>query len=152
MMNISTRGRYATRILVLMAKRPSLTRTKFELAEAESISPAYVQQLMMALKLAGVIRSLRGREGGFMLARAPEAITVADILTAVEGEIMPAPCRVSGHCDRISSCPTRPLWQEAAEMLNGLFSSTTIADLAADVMSQPAILGGADSGVAPEGT
>ena len=131
MMNISTRGRYATRILVLMAREPHRARTKFEIAEAEGITPAYVQQLMMALRLAGLVMSLRGRDGGFMLGRAPGSITVTDIMRAVEGEILPAPCRLTGHCERMRTCPTRPLWQEAADLLESLFSGTTISDLAA---------------------
>jgi Rrf2 family cysteine metabolism transcriptional repressor len=129
MMNISTRGRYDSRIIVLLAREPERSKTKFEVAEAEAITPAYVQQLMMALKLAGLVRSLRGRDGGFILARPPETITIADVLRAVEGEIMPAPCRVTGHCERMSTCPTRPLWQQAADLLDELFSSATIVDL-----------------------
>jgi|WetSurMetagenome_2_1015567.scaffolds.fasta_scaffold68335_4 Rrf2 family protein len=142
MMNISTRGRYATRIMVLMAREPEQARTKFEIAEAEGITPAYVQQLMMALRLAGLVHSLRGRSGGFVLARTPDTITVAHVLNAVEGEVMPAPCRVGGLCDRLESCPTHPLWQQASELLQGLFSSTTIAALGA---AAPLPTAGADS-------
>lgn len=131
MMAISTRGRYATRILVLLARDPNRAMTKFEIADAETITAAYVQQLMMALKLAGLIHSHRGRVGGFSLARSPESITVADVLRAVEGDVMPVPCRSAGHCERISTCPTRPVWQRAADLLDELFESVTIADLAA---------------------
>jgi Rrf2 family protein len=138
MMNISTRGRYATRIMVLMAREPEQARTKFEIAEAEGITPAYVQQLMMALRLAGLVHSLRGRSGGFILARTPDTITVADILNALEGEIMPAPCHVSGVCDRLESCPTHPVWQQAGDLLEGLFSSITIAALATAAPLPPA--------------
>lgn len=67
--------------------------TKTEIAEAEGISAGYVQQLMMALRLAGIVDSHRGREGGFSLSRSAEAITVADVLKAVEGDVIPAPCR-----------------------------------------------------------
>ena len=73
MMNISTRGRYATRIMVLLASDPSRSSiNKFQIAEAEGISPAYVQQLLMALRTSGLVVSHRGRGGGFSLARAPE--------------------------------------------------------------------------------
>jgi Rrf2 family protein len=132
MMTISTRGRYATRIMVLLASAaPQATMTKFQIAEAEAISPGYVQQLLMALRLAVLVRSARGRAGGFRLARPAETISVSDILKAVEGEIMPAPCRSKGHCERAATCPTRPLWQEAAELLDGLFSRTALTDLVA---------------------
>jgi Rrf2 family protein len=132
MMTISTRGRYASRIMVLLAADPEMRPvTKYQIAEEEGITPAYVQQLMMALRSAGLVKSHRGRDGGFSLSRPPVAITVADILKAVEGEVMPAPCRSTGHCERAASCPTRPLWERAADLLDGLFSRTTLADLAA---------------------
>jgi Rrf2 family protein len=76
------------------------------------------------------VDSHRGREGGFSLSRPADDITVADVLKAVEGEVMPAPCHGTGHCDRAEDCPTRPIWEEAAELLNDLFSKTTIAALA----------------------
>jgi Rrf2 family protein len=132
-MAISTRGRYATRIMVLLAAQPGRgTMTKFEIAKAEALTPAYVQQLLMALRLADLITSHRGRDGGFAVARAPETITVSDVLRAVEGEVMPAPCRDTTHCERAPSCPTRPLWNKAATMLEELFSGATIADLVAN--------------------
>ncbi len=130
MMTISTRGRYATRIMVLLASQPKQKAVnKYQIAEAEAISPAYVQQLLLALRLAELVRSHRGRRGGFSLARPGDTITVADVLKAVEGDVMPAPCRLSGHCDRAAGCPTRPLWEEAAHVLDDLFSGTLITDL-----------------------
>jgi Rrf2 family transcriptional regulator, cysteine metabolism repressor len=104
--------------------------TKSEIAEAEGISAGYVQQLMMSLRLSGLIESHRGREGGFSLSRPADDITVAEVLKAVEGDVMPAPCLAGAHCDRETDCPTRPVWEEAAEMLNDLFGRTTIAQLA----------------------
>jgi Rrf2 family protein len=132
MMTISTRGRYATRMVVLLAaQEPGASLTKSEIADAEGLSAGYVQQLMMALRLAGLVESHRGREGGFSLSRPGEQISVADVLKAVEGDVMPAPCQGGSHCDRSADCPTRPVWEEAAGLLNDLFSKTTIASLAA---------------------
>jgi Rrf2 family protein len=131
MLSISTRGRYAPRILVLLAnqqEKPALT--KYEIAEAEGVTPAYVQQLMVALRVAGLVDSHRGARGGFSLGRPPEDITVADVLRAVEGETMLAPCQGTGHCERAATCPTRPVWQQAVKLVDQLFAGTTIADLA----------------------
>jgi Rrf2 family protein len=131
MMTISTRGRYATRMVARLAAQPageSLTKT--EIAEAEGISAGYVQQLMMALRLNGIVDSHRGREGGFSLSRPADQITVADVLRAVEGEVMPAPCLGGDDCERLEDCCTRPVWEQAAALLNDLFSRTTIASLA----------------------
>jgi Rrf2 family protein len=137
-MTISTRGRYATRMVVLLAAQaPGASMTKTEIADSESISAGYVQQLMMALRLAGIVDSHRGREGGFTLSRTPDQITVADVLRAVEGEVMPAPCQGSGQCERWDDCPTRPVWDEAAHLLNDLFSRTTIASLVGECAPAP---------------
>ena len=131
-MMISTRGRYATRIMVCLASQPGWRpMTKYEIAHAETISPAYVQQLMMALRFAGLVTSHRGRAGGFSLTLPPDRVTVADILKAVEGDLMPLPCQSTGHCERAATCPTRPLWERAADLLDDLFTRTTVADLAA---------------------
>jgi len=130
MMTISTRGRYATRMVVLLAGRaPGTSMTKTQIADAEGISAGYVQQLMMALRLSGLVESHRGREGGFSLSRPAAEITVADVLKAVEGDVMPAPCQAGIFCERESDCPTRPVWEEAAGLLNELFARTTIAAL-----------------------
>jgi len=130
MMTISTRGRYATRIMALLATEadcPSIT--KYQIADAEAISPAYVQQLLMSLRMAGLVRSHRGRLGGFSLARDPKTITVGDILSAVEGDILPTPCRSASHCGRAAACPTRPVWEKAASLLENLFTSITLEDM-----------------------
>jgi len=124
-------------MMVLLASTAQSPLNKFQIAEAESISPAYVQQLMMALRMAGLVKSHRGRLGGFSLARPPGTITVGDVLKAVEGEIMPAPCRETGHCDRMATCPTRPIWEKAAELLDDLFAATTIASLAEERIPPP---------------
>lgn len=147
MMAISTRGRYATRIMVLLASQPGqVPMTKYQLADAEAISPAYVQQLMMALRLAGLVKSHRGRSGGFSLTRPAETITVADVLKAVEGDVMPAPCHGPEHCDRAATCPTRPLWQRAADLLDDLFANTSVTDLVPQRGEQPVVDPGATPG------
>lgn len=130
MMSISTRGRYATRIMALLAcERDQGRVNKYHIAAAEAISPGYVQQILMVLRTAGLVTSYRGRGGGFSLAKPPQEISVGDILHAVEGDLMPAPCRGSVHCGRAGDCPTRPVWDKATRMLDELFSSTTLADL-----------------------
>ena len=84
MMSISTKGRYASRIVVFLASGPQgVPVNKHEIARAETISPAYVEQLMMALRVAGIVASHRGRAGGFSLARDHESISIADVLQAV---------------------------------------------------------------------
>lgn len=130
MMSISSKGRYASRIMVFLASLPpGATVTKYEIAEAEGISSAYVEQLMLPLRLAGLVTSHRGRTGGFSLAKDPEAISMADVLCAVEGTVQVAPCNDPYSCGRADTCPTRPLWQQATDLLQDLFTRTKIADL-----------------------
>jgi Rrf2 family transcriptional regulator, cysteine metabolism repressor len=131
-MAISSRGRYSVRILVHMASHSAdSVQSKHDIAAAEGIPPAYVQQLMLVLRAAGFVRSRRGREGGFALARDPKTITVSEVLRATEGPIVLAPCLGSATCTREPTCPTLPLWQKAGELLEEVFAAVTIADLAA---------------------
>ena len=130
MMSISSKGRYASRIMVYLASLPKgTTVTKYEIAESQGISAAYVEQLMMPLRLAGLVASHRGRAGGFSLARSPEVVTIADVLKAVEGSVEVAPCNDVHACKRASNCPTRGVWQEATARLEDLFSTVTIGGL-----------------------
>lgn len=134
-MDISTKGRYATRIVVFLAEWPGRPLTKTEISEAEDITPGYLQQIMTMLLSAELVRSYRGKSGGFALARPPETISVGDVLRAAEGRVTPAPCWDGRSCERIERCPTRPLWLRAADLLDELFDGTTIADLAAEAKS-----------------
>lgn len=139
MMSISSKGRYASRIVVFLASLPrGTTVTKYEIADSESISPAYVEQLMMPLRLAGIVASHRGRAGGFSLARDPETITIAEVLRAVEGTVQVAPCSDAHACDRADTCPTRGVWQKATDLLDDLFTGITVADLVRDATARRA--------------
>jgi len=133
-MTLSTRGRYATRIMVCLAESPGRTKpmTRTEIAANEDISANYVEQLMAPLRAAGLVRSHRGRHGGFSLARAAEKVTVADVLRAVEGPLVLVPCVGPASCDRAPDCPTRPVWQRASAALERVFTATTIADMIRD--------------------
>jgi len=131
MLCISSRGRYATRILVLLASGDGETMyTKGEIAAAEGLTTGYVQQLMGSLQAAGLVLSHRGKQGGFKLAHDPHTITVSDVVHVMEGEIRLAPCHDGDHCDRVSDCPTRATWVGAAAVLDDYFQQITIAQLA----------------------
>jgi Rrf2 family protein len=109
---------------------PDTTCTKNDIAAHEGLTPGYVQQLMGTLQTAGLVTSVRGKQGGFRLARPPESITVAEALRATEGEIRLAPCHDGENCERIPICPTRPVWVGAAKLLGEFFNQVTIARLA----------------------
>ena len=130
MMAVSAKGRYSILIMAFLASQPAhRVATKIEIAAAEGTSPQYVQQLMKQLGVAGLVTSKRGRNGGFLLARPPESITVASVLRAAEGEVQLVPCRSEAYCERAADCPSRPMWMRAAEALDEVFQAMTIAEL-----------------------
>ena len=132
MIKLSTKVRYATRIAVYLAMRDEKQPArKQEIAEAEDISPDYVEQILIKLKTLGLVRSHRGTKGGFVLARDPYKISVADVIRSVDGQIAIAPC-TNERCNRIPFCPTRPVWEKANESLVKIFEEAMIGELAED--------------------
>lgn len=131
MLPISTKGRYASRIMVFLATLGSAQQaTSEEISRHEGISAEYVQQILATLAAAGLVRARRGRGGGFSLAVNPEATSLAQVLRAVEGQIAPAPCVTIDDCSRSSECVTREVWLGAAQLLDDFFAQITIGQLA----------------------
>ena len=132
-MQLSTKVRYATRIVIRLAREsndePLPTQA---IARLEDISADYVAQILMVLKKAGVVSSTRGSQGGFVMARDPESLTVKDVIEAVEGPICLVPCSTrKAVCSRSSSCVTRTLWDQAGATLRTFFAGVTVQQLAA---------------------
>ena len=113
-MKISTRGRYALRMMLDMALADSgkPVRVK-EIAERQEISEKYMEQIMSILNKAGFVRSVRGPQGGYFLTRKPEEYTVGMILRLTEGSLSPVDCLDEGseNCPRQESCVTFILWK-----------------------------------------
>ncbi len=130
MMRLSTKGRYATRIMIALAMcdqtRPA---RKQAIADSEGISADYVEQILMRLKAGGLVQSHRGAKGGFSLAKDPDTITVADVLATTEGPLALAPCK-RDDCTRATYCVAKDIWQEANEALEEVFGAVTIGQLA----------------------
>ncbi len=136
MATLTTKGRYATRLLVYLASRQAAEPAKKkDIAEAEGITPDYVEQILIRLKAAGLVRSHRGKEGGFSLAVDPQTLTVARVLEVMEGRMTIAPCD-EGACRRAESCPTRELWKKLDRSLMAVLTGTTIGELAEKNRSQ----------------
>ncbi len=131
MIELSTKGRYATRLLINLAGHPAgAVVRRQDLAEAEGISVDYVEQLLIKLKSAGFVRSHRGARGGYSMAADPQAITVADVLRVMEGPFELVPC-AGQDCSRQDRCRTRSIWREATGALVAVFSAHTIGAIAA---------------------
>lgn len=130
MLTLSTKGRYATRIIIYLAlHRSSISVRKQQIAKAEGISADYVEQILIRLKSAGLVESRRGVSGGFLLAREPETISVLEILEAVEGTITLVAADKE-ETDRVSIKITGDVWAGATSTLRDYFAALTVQTLA----------------------
>jgi Rrf2 family protein len=138
MIGFTTKGRYATRVLVyLAARREGGPAKKQAISEAEGISPDYVEQILIRLKAAGLVHSHRGKAGGFSLACDPHQLPVSRVLEVMEGRMSVVPCLTGGPCCRAASCSTRALWSRADKALKQVLTETTIGDLADQALAVP---------------
>jgi Rrf2 family protein len=101
-----------------------------QVSEREGISEKYLGQIVIPLKAAGLIVSVRGSEGGYLLARPPRDITVLDVAEVLEGGLEPVPCVPSADCDRSGECAARELWCELDNAIRQLLKSYTLERLA----------------------
>ena len=130
-MKISTRGRYALRMMLDMALADSgkPVRVK-EIAERQEISEKYMEQIMSILNKAGFVRSVRGPQGGYFLTRKPEGYTVGMILRLTEGSLAPVACvEEENTCEKIHDCATILVWQKMNEAINDVVDHMTLQDL-----------------------
>ena len=134
-MLISTRGRYALRIMIDLAEHMngSFIPTK-DIAERQEISLKYMEKIMTMLSKSGLVEGAHGKGGGYRLYRAPDEYKVGDILRVTEGSLSPVSCLESGAepCSRISQCKTLPMWKKLDSLINGFLDSITLADLMAN--------------------
>lgn len=130
-MKMSTKGRYAVRILLSIAYHQKMGPVpKKIIAEQESISADYIEQIIVPLKNEGLVIGIRGVKGGFRLARDPSQITVFDILSASEGSLKMVDCENLDCQGRDKSkCAARPVWEGAYKILKDYFSQITLRDL-----------------------
>jgi Rrf2 family protein len=132
-MKISTKGRYALRIMVDLAQHQTGDSIPLkEIAERQEISEKYSEMIIGLLSKSGFVLGSRGKGGGYLLAKAPEKITVAAVLKAAEGSLSPVACLdLADHvCPRAGRCATLPMWRELDRRIEEYLESVTIADLA----------------------
>ena len=132
-MKISTRGRYGLEALLDMAIHSDGTHMNIRsIADRQEIPEKYLEQIFSTLKKNGVIRSIRGASGGYLLAEAPDKITVRQILNALEGPLSPVDCVACDQktdCMRYDVCVTRIFWRKMMEELNRVTDAVTLEDL-----------------------
>lgn len=130
-MKLSTRSRYGTRMLLDMAQHYNQGPIHLgDIAKRQNISVKYLEQIIIPLKKARFIESVRGPKGGHVLARPPEEITVAEIVALLEEGATLVECTERAEvCGRASTCPTRLIWKDASQAMFDKLKSVTLADL-----------------------
>lgn len=134
-MKLSTKSRYGLRALFDIAYNSGTLPAQIQdISRRQQISPRYLEQIFQSLKRHGILKSKRGPQGGYFLAKAPDQITVRDILLATEGEMALVECTATrkkkeAGCTFDGSCVTQTVWEEARRLLAGYFSSLTLQDL-----------------------
>lgn len=131
-MIVSTKGRYALRVMVGFALRQDENFVPLkEIAEAENISQKYLESIMTILSKAGFVDAVHGKGGGYRLNRKPEDYTVGSILKLTEGSLSAVSCTSQGAaaCQRSSCCQTLPMWEKLDKMIDEFFEGITLADL-----------------------
>ena len=132
-MKVSTRGRYGLRAMLELARcRRQFPVLMSTLAEREDISRKYLHTLLTALKSAGLVSSVRGAGGGFMLSKESAEIRLGEILRAVEGPLSLVDCVADKRvCDRSNRCVARGVWRELSGAIESMLDSITLEDLIA---------------------
>ncbi len=132
-MKLSTRGEYASQAILDLALHQHEEPVKIrEIAARQEIPLKYLENILLTLQRAGIARSKRGPRGGYYLARPPEAITVGEVIRAMDGPLAPIHCvSVSAYeqCPRESVCGLKWVWQEVRDAIADILDNTTFADV-----------------------
>lgn len=130
-MKVSTKGRYGLRVMIELATQfgngPVLVD---EIAKNQEISGKYIHVIVSGLKSAGLIRSVRGPNGGYELTRSPSKITALDVISALEGKSAPADCVLdASSCSRSGNCASRDVWCQVASVVDVVLSALTLEQI-----------------------
>ncbi len=131
-MMISTRGRYALRVMIDLAEHDDGTWIPMkEVAQRQEISLKYLEKIMPQLVGAGLVEGIHGKGGGYRLTRRPGDYPIGEILRLTEGDLAPVACLESGvaPCGRTAQCRTLPVWSRLNHLVNDYLDSVTISDL-----------------------
>ena len=131
-MIISTRGRYALRVMIDLSQQDPESYTPLkEIAARQEISEKYLENILKSLVTQGFILGLRGKGGGYRLTRKPEEYPLGEILRLTEGSLAPVACLEEGAhpCDRAAQCRTLPVWDRLGQLMGDYLDSVTLRDL-----------------------
>ncbi|MGQ9668748.1 MAG: RrF2 family transcriptional regulator [Desulfosoma sp.] len=147
-MKLSTRSRYGTRMMLYLARNGEQSPVQLhEIASHESISVKYLEQLIIPLKKANLVTSVRGAKGGHRLARSPDKITIGDVVRAVERQTELVECLSHPQmCERAETCPARPVWNMPTRAMYQVLDSLSLSDV---VQTEQALMKGQSKGEWP---
>lgn len=131
-MKISTKGRYALRLMIDLGEHQNAGYvTLKDIASRQNISKKYLEQIIPVLNKSGLLKTSRGFQGGYQLARAPKEYTVGEILRLTEGNLAPVSCLDCdvNNCERAGNCPTLNMWKGLYEVIIKYLDSVTLQDL-----------------------
>ena len=131
-MKISTKGRYALRLMLDLAYNHTGSFIPIKnISQRQDISDKYLEQIITQLSRAGLVKSARGAQGGYMLAKEPQEYTVGEILRLLEGNLAPVACvdDPKEACTRADECVTMEVWREIKDAVNKVVDNITLADL-----------------------
>ena len=132
-MKISTKGRYAVRVMMDIAENDNGKEfvKASQISKRQGISVKYLEQIIATLNKAGYVTSVRGAQGGYRLAQSPEQYTVGMIFRLTEGSLFPVACMDDevNSCSRCNSCEPLEVWKQIADAINNVVDNVTIADL-----------------------
>jgi len=135
-MKLSTKSRYGTRLMAELAFHYDHGPVSVgEISRRQDISVKYLEQLIIPLKKAGLIKSTRGPKGGYSLTKSPNDITIGEIVEILEGGVEFSKClRDPSRCDKIEVCATRRVWEEATEAVYEKLNSVTLSEILKDIV------------------
>lgn len=131
-MIVSTRGRYALRVMIDLAERSDDEYIPMkEIAERQKISLKYLEKILPVLAKNSLIEGVHGKGGGYRLTRAPQDYPIGEILRLTEGDLAPVSCLEcnASACERSADCRTRPMWDKLNQLITDYFDGITISDL-----------------------
>ncbi|OEF96317.1 cysteine metabolism transcriptional regulator CymR [Desulfuribacillus alkaliarsenatis] len=133
-MKLSTKGRYGLTLMIDLAMNFGEGPVSLKnIAERHDLSDHYLEQLIAPLRNAGLVRSIRGAYGGYVLSKEPKDITAGDVIRVLEGPIGPVECIAESNassCDKFNTCVKKDLWTRLRDSMIEVLDSTTLADLA----------------------
>ncbi len=136
-MKISTKGRYGIRLMLSLALHYDKgTLPLKSIAKEQDISEKYLEQIINPLTKSGLVKSYRGAQGGYILTRAPEDITIGEVLRILEGSLSPVDCVDHIICPNADTCVSLSIWKKMKDALDEVVDGISLADLANDYLEK----------------